>query len=69
MCLALTFNVKQLYEQILIFLCKRNPVSFVSLWLKGRSKMFSNSKAILALIFKVDKAKRENLIFKSRRTI
>ena len=23
---------------------KRNPVSFVSLWLKGRSQMFSNSK-------------------------
>ena len=41
------------------FFSKRNPVSFVSFWLKGRSKMFSNSKAILALTFKVDKAKRK----------
>ena len=58
MSLALTFNVKQLYEQMADS-HKRNPVSFVSLWLKGRSKKISNSKAILALIFKVDKAKRK----------
>ena len=30
---------------------------------KGRSKMFSNNKAILALTFKVDKAKRKFVIY------
>ena len=35
---------------------------------KGRSKMFSNCKAILALISKLIKLS-ENLLFKSRRTI
>ena len=48
--------------QFSYFFSKRNSVSFVSLWLKGCSKMFSNSKAILALFFKVDKAKRKFVI-------
>ena len=58
MCLALTFNVKQLYEQMADF-----HISLVSEtlfhFLACGSKMFSNSKTILALISKVDKAKRK----------
>ena len=64
MCFALKFNVRQLYEQMASshIYSKRNSVPFVSLWLNGRYKMFSNCKTILALIFKVDKAKRKFVI-------
>ena len=61
MCLALTFNMRQFYEQM-----ADSHISLVSetlfYLLKGRSKMFSNSKAILALIFKVDEAKPKFVI-------